>query len=187
MKFYPVSKVNSDGSYRSWKDFSNFRFKGKSQKKTSKKGKLSCMGPALPRSFHVREIKEKLIINKTDAEKKMMEILKSLDIDYRFQHVLGISESTFRVVDFYLPRFSAVIEVDGGQHYTEKGKLADKERELFLRRNFRIWKIHRFSNSTVIKDSDYVSRFLAERYRKGFKQIAKEIAYLDTQFVNTIS
>ena len=36
------------------------------------------------------------------------------------------------IVDFYCAKAALVIEVDGGQHYTEAGRTADAERDLYL-------------------------------------------------------
>lgn len=46
--------------------------------------------------------------------------------------ILGESESKY-IVDFYCPAAQLVIEIDGGQHYTEKGQAQDYERDAFLK------------------------------------------------------
>ena len=37
------------------------------------------------------------------------------------------------IVDFYCPAAQLVIEIDGGQHYTEKGQAQHYERDAFLK------------------------------------------------------
>ncbi len=37
------------------------------------------------------------------------------------------------IVDFYCPRDKIVIEIDGGQHYTDEGKEKDRVRDNFLK------------------------------------------------------
>lgn len=36
------------------------------------------------------------------------------------------------IVDFYCPKASLVIELDGGQHYSEEGRSKDKQRDHYL-------------------------------------------------------
>jgi very-short-patch-repair endonuclease len=38
------------------------------------------------------------------------------------------------IVDFYCPKVKLIIEVDGGQHYTDEGNRKDKAREDYLRK-----------------------------------------------------
>ena len=64
------------------------------------------------------------------------------------------------IVDFYCPAANLVVEVDGGQHYTEEGKAKDKRRDddlagLGL-------KVLRFSNSDVLKEIDAVLQVIWE-------------------------
>jgi len=54
------------------------------------------------------------------------------------------------IVDFYCPKAALVIEVDGGQHYTEEGKVKDKTRDNAL---FHMGiKVLRFSDREVFLD-----------------------------------
>jgi very-short-patch-repair endonuclease len=39
------------------------------------------------------------------------------------------------IVDFYCPDVKLVIEVDGGQHYSEEGCVYDRERDQYLKGN----------------------------------------------------
>ena len=36
------------------------------------------------------------------------------------------------IVDFYCPKANLVIELDGGQHYSEEGRYKDKQRDNYL-------------------------------------------------------
>lgn len=36
------------------------------------------------------------------------------------------------IVDFYCPRAELVIELDGGQHYTEEGNARDRDRDDYM-------------------------------------------------------
>ena len=64
------------------------------------------------------------------------------------------------IVDFYCPAANLVVEVDGGQHYTEEGKAKDKRRDddlagLGL-------KVLRFSNIDVLKEIEAVLQVIWE-------------------------
>jgi len=67
----------------------------------------------------------------TDAEKKMWINIRVKQLKgrqfYR-QKIIGNY-----IVDFYCPKAKLVIELDGGQHYTNKGKNRDEERDTYLR------------------------------------------------------
>ena len=56
------------------------------------------------------------------------DFLKGLPIMVHRQKVIGRY-----IVDFYIAEVSIVIELDGSQHYEEKGILADSVRDLELR------------------------------------------------------
>jgi len=58
------------------------------------------------------------------------------------------------IVDFYCPSAKLVVEVDGGQHYTEDGKAKDKKRSQYLQDLG--FTVLRFSNIDVLKNIDGV-------------------------------
>lgn len=58
------------------------------------------------------------------------------------------------MLDFYCPRSNLVIELDGGQHYTEKGKNHDVLRDRYLQ-SLGI-KTLRFSDREVLTQIDVV-------------------------------
>ncbi|MBF8248808.1 MAG: hypothetical protein HW374_1608 [Bacteroidetes bacterium] len=58
------------------------------------------------------------------------------------------------IVDFYCPAAKLIIEIDGRQHYEEKGLRSDKVRdEYFSKFGFRVM---RFSTSEVFEDIDSI-------------------------------
>jgi len=66
----------------------------------------------------------------TDAEKTLWLKLRRKQLkEYPFyrQKIIGKF-----IVDFYCPKANLVIELDGGQHYSETGKLKDKTRDDLL-------------------------------------------------------
>ena len=66
----------------------------------------------------------------TDAENRVWSKLRRKQLKgYPFyrQKIIGKY-----IVDFYCPKANLVIEVDGGQHYSETGKTKDMTRDNFL-------------------------------------------------------
>jgi very-short-patch-repair endonuclease len=55
------------------------------------------------------------------------------------------------IVDFYCPAARPVIEIDGGQHYTEEGQALDSRRDAYLNDM-----VLRFSNLDVLGKIDGV-------------------------------
>jgi very-short-patch-repair endonuclease len=56
------------------------------------------------------------------------------------------------IVDFYCPKASLIIELDGGQHYEEEGIIKDKIRDDYMKRQG--LKVIRFSDTDVFEDID---------------------------------
>jgi len=81
--------------------------------------------------------------NATKAELRFKKILEELDIDYEFQKVIFYPKS-FYIVDFYLPKYNRVIEIDGEDH--KKKKTKDKDRTHKLKTQG-IRSVHRFLNN----------------------------------------
>jgi len=78
----------------------------------------------------LKKASQKLRGSMTDAERMLWSKLKGKQLKglqfYR-QKIIGNY-----IVDFYCAKASLVIEVDGGQHYTEAGRTADAERDRYL-------------------------------------------------------
>ena len=56
------------------------------------------------------------------------------------------------IVDFYCAKANLVIEVDGGQHYTDSGKKSDEIRDNYLRQTG--LRVLRFSDIDVLQNID---------------------------------
>ncbi len=64
----------------------------------------------------------------TKEEKHLWyDFLRGYPINFIRQKIIGK-----HIVDFYCPAAKLVVELDGSQHYSEKGKQADAERDDFL-------------------------------------------------------
>ena len=94
----------------------------------------------------------------TDAEKLLWsklrrKQLKGLQI-YR-QRIIGNY-----IVDFYCPGSNVIIEIDGGQHFTDEGLKDDKIRDEYLSKKG--FKVLRFSDKEVFKNLDGVIKRIYE-------------------------
>ena len=90
--------------------------------------------------------------NMTDAERLVWSKIRRKQIcQHQFyrQKIIGNY-----IVDFYCPRARLVIEVDGGQHYSEEGVEFDKLRDEYLA-NLGL-KVLRMSNVDVLQNIDGV-------------------------------
>lgn len=94
--------------------------------------------------------------NMTDAERLLWAKIRRKQIKgYQFYRQRTIGNY---IVDFYCPKANVVIEVNGGQHYSEEGtkfdNLRDKQlADLGLR-------VLRFSNMDVLQDIDGVIEYI---------------------------
>ena len=76
----------------------------------------------------LRQYARDLRKNMTRQERKLWyEFLKQLPVTVKRQELLGRY-----IADFYIPSAKLVIELDGSQHFEEKGLAYDKERDAFF-------------------------------------------------------
>ena len=81
--------------------------------------------------------------NMTEQERKLWYmLLKELPVRFRRQHVIGNY-----IVDFYCSEKNIAIEIDGSQHYMEKGAIKDEVRTEFL--NACGVRVLRYSNADI--------------------------------------
>ena len=77
---------------------------------------------------HLRQYARDLRKDMTRQERKLWyEFLKQLPVTVKRQELLG-----HYIADFYIPSAKLVIELDGSQHFEEKGLAYDKERDAFF-------------------------------------------------------
>ncbi|HLD88098.1 MAG TPA: endonuclease domain-containing protein [Candidatus Omnitrophota bacterium] len=105
--------------------------------------------------FNRQETKEKrrhLRKEQTDAERRLWDQLRNKHMNgYKFFRQYGIGSY---IADFYCPALKVVVEVDGGQHYSEDGKIYDDQRDKFFR-TLGIRTI-RFNNLDVLRNLEGV-------------------------------
>jgi len=98
----------------------------------------------------LKEYSKTLRKNMTDSERLLWSKLKSSQLKgYQFNRQKPIGNY---IVDFYCIKAKLVIEVDGGQHYTEEGKESDRIRDKYIvGRGLRVL---RFSDGDILKNID---------------------------------
>jgi len=97
----------------------------------------------------LKHLSQRLRGSMTDAERLLWSKLKGKQLKglqfYR-QKIIGNY-----IVDFYCARAGVVIEVDGGQHYTDDGRAADAERDRYLQSLG--LKVLRYSDNDVLTNT----------------------------------
>ena len=98
--------------------------------------------------------------NMTRQEKHLWyDFLKTYPIKIYKQRIIGNY-----IVDFYCSAINLVIEIDGSQHYMDKGIIKDKIRDNFLKENN--LKVLRFSNLDIDRNFKEVCMTI-DAYIKG--------------------
>ena len=106
------------------------------------------MREMLPFKRNLKAYARDLRKNMTDAESFLWSRIRKKQLKgFQFYRQKNIGKY---IVDFYCPAAKLIIEVDGGQHYTQCGKERDTERDAFMHSlGFRVL---RFSDIDVLKD-----------------------------------
>jgi len=79
----------------------------------------------------LKHYSQQLRKNMTDAEKALWSKIRSKQLKgYQFYRQKPIGNF---IVDFYCPKRNLIIELDGGQHYSEEGKAKDNHRDDHLK------------------------------------------------------
>jgi very-short-patch-repair endonuclease len=88
-----------------------------------------------------------LTIRCTPYENAFMERLVKTGVEFYFQYPVVCEQCYLYILDFYLPEYSVVFEIDGNRHYTKSGKKYDSTRTRRLKKlGLRVFRI---SNSLV--------------------------------------
>ena len=78
----------------------------------------------------LKQFSQQLRKNMTDAERRLWSRIRGKQLKgSQFYRQKTIGDY---IVDFYCPKAKLVIELDGGQHYTEEGKEKDEVRDNYL-------------------------------------------------------
>jgi very-short-patch-repair endonuclease len=110
----------------------------------------------LPYNKSLKNLSRNLRNNMTDAERLLWSRIRHRQVKgslfYR-QKIIGDY-----IVDFYCPKATLVIEVDGGQHYSAQGLEKDKKRDAYLTRSG--LKVLRFTDTDVLTGIDSVMEMI---------------------------
>ena len=105
--------------------------------------------------------KHALTINATSTELKMKLLLNELGVKYEFQKIYYVGYS-FYIVDFYIPEYNLVVEIDGQQHYNWNDKIYDRLRTENLVYLNGVKRVVRFDNKDLTVDTFVKERLLKE-------------------------
>ena len=108
-----------------------------------------------------REFSTDLKGRATEAELRFQELLKQYEFAHEFQKPFKHA-GTFVIVDFYLPDYQVVVEIDGEYHDDEIQKWKDQMRTCRLMAKNNIKSVVRFSNDQVMEDPKAVIRTLCK-------------------------
>ena len=79
----------------------------------------------------LKEYSRRLRKEMTDAERALWSKIRGKQLKgFQFYRQKPVGDF---IVDFYCPKASLVLELDGGQHYTENGAIKDHCRDNFMR------------------------------------------------------
>jgi very-short-patch-repair endonuclease len=88
----------------------------------------------------------------TDAEKVLWSKIRGKQLKgFQFYRQKPIGNF---IVDFYCPKGNLVVELDGGQHYTEEGKTKDDSRDKYM--ESKGLRVIRFSDREVFENLEGV-------------------------------
>jgi len=99
----------------------------------------------------------------TDAEKRIWARLRRKQLKgYQFYRQKNIGDY---IVDFYCPSAGLIVEIDGGQHFSEEGLSKDKVRDGYLERLG--FTVLRFTDTEVFQEIDKVMERLWEHLQQS--------------------
>jgi very-short-patch-repair endonuclease len=93
----------------------------------------------------------------TDAERKLWSRLRGDNTGYYFRRQTPIGKY---IVNFVCWKQKLVVELDGSQHYTEKGKEHDRVRDEFLKQQG--FRVLRFHSAEALKYTDGILTVIVE-------------------------
>ena len=101
----------------------------------------------------------------TDAERKIWSLLRNNNLGVKFRRQAPFGEF---VLDFYSAAVKLNVELDGSQHYTEKGRRDDRKRDDKLQESG--IKVLRFSSADALVDPTSVAQIIFDEIERIKKQ-----------------
>ena len=104
--------------------------------------------------------------NMTPEEKHLWyDFLRDYPVRFMRQKTMGRY-----IVDFYCAKAKIVIEIDGSQHYSDKGYENDVERTAYLEKEFGV-KIIRFTNLDIVNKFEGVCSWIDKEVGQSLRQL----------------
>lgn len=97
----------------------------------------------------------------TDAEHKLWARIRNNQLGVKFRRQVVFD---CYILDFYSVQGKLVIELDGGQHYTDEGKAKDNKRDAYLKEHG--FEVLRFTDIEVLKNTDDVIQVVLNRIKE---------------------
>jgi very-short-patch-repair endonuclease len=117
----------------------------------------------LPFNSKLKPFARNLRTNMTDAEQLIWSKIRRKQIcDVQFYRQKNIGHY---IVDFYCPKGKLIVELDGGQHYENKGMKKDQERDRYLQELG--FTVMRFSDIDVLKNINGVMKRIHEHLKSS--------------------
>ena len=107
------------------------------------------------------KLARKLRREMTDAERKLWSEIRRKQIGARFRRQVAFGPY---ILDFFSIDAKLVIELDGGQHYTEEGRRKDRIRDTYLKEQGLT--VLRFSDNDVLTNIDGVGQVIWSRVNR---------------------
>ena len=112
----------------------------------------------LPYNKNLKQLSRQLRDNMTEAERSLWKKIRLKQLKgYQFYRQKPIGDY---IVDFWCPRAKLVIEIDGGQHFTDEIKNNDRIRDEYMNNLGLI--VLRFKNTEVLTHIDGVIENILE-------------------------
>lgn len=85
----------------------------------------------LPYNPNLKPLARQLRSTMTEAENRLWQAVRKRQLNgFQFYRQKNIGEY---IVDLFCPKAGLVIELDGGQHYSDEGRLKDERRDAYLK------------------------------------------------------
>ncbi len=106
----------------------------------------------IPFNKNLKPVARELRKNMTDAERHIWERIRRKQLKgFQFYRQKNIGDY---IVDFYCPSAKLIVEIDGGQHYSEKGSEKDRLRDRYMTKLG--FTVLRFSNRELFQNIEGV-------------------------------
>lgn len=108
-----------------------------------------------------RLLKQTTLSEKSFRSEIAQWLWRNYEIRYAAQRTFHIGDGVSFIVDFYFKKFKIAVEIDGPNHFSEKGRAKDEWRDGLLREHLGIRTL-RFTNKRVLENPQSVIEALID-------------------------